>query len=130
MPYSCIEEIANEENYRLLMEGLDQDPGKNNKFFYDSTVPCVIPAATPTKKEPDLHSKGENTGTTGGLLGSTGSKPGSSEGTTGGLVGSTGLKPGRILFHTSHCDTKYDEMISSEIIISLLSWMNARLHSA
>ena len=79
MPSSCIKKIASEENYRILMEKLKEDPGKNNKFFYESEEPCILPTG---KSRGSISDK--NTVTSGG--------------TGGNLVGSTGTKPGGILF--------------------------------
>ncbi|XP_028397249.1 uncharacterized protein LOC114521058 [Dendronephthya gigantea] len=52
VPSSCIDVVANEESYKLLMGELKVDNIQNNKFVYESNKTCVVPSrATKQKAE-------------------------------------------------------------------------------
>lgn len=75
IPSSCIEMVANMEDYELLMDQLKVTSLENNRFIYESNEPCVIPDQTSTN--------GDNMGSHEGATGT----PGTEAGTAGSFQG-------------------------------------------
>ncbi|XP_028397233.1 cadherin-related family member 5-like [Dendronephthya gigantea] len=77
VPSSCIDVVANEESYKLLMGELKVENIRNNKFVYESNETCPVPSrATKQKEETSLNPGQSKQPSTGQQVGKTGPQGG------------------------------------------------------
>ncbi|XP_028392284.1 cell wall protein PRY3-like isoform X2 [Dendronephthya gigantea] len=60
VPSSCIDAVANEESYKLLMGELNVDNIQNNKFVYESNETCSVPSRPTKQKEETSPNPGQS----------------------------------------------------------------------